>query len=346
MNQELTERYKQWMIAQRNNNEKTVKLMLTHTKWFFEWLKKKKLSINDVTQDIVDDYIVYCKERYSKNTLVTITANLRKLLVHFLKRKDIEIKVVQTSSPKRDKTPLTREEVNAMLEAAKENPLDEAILKTLYYSGMRKSELISLDIEDIDFENLKITVRYGKGDTYRRVNITKDCAMAIKKWLAVRPQPEKGDEKALFISVHRKRISKSYIRDIVKIYAAKAGIEKTVYPHKFRITHITHMAEANLDIKEIQAQTGHKDIKTLMRYIQYSSEKIRKSYEKVFERNDDDIIHTHNPPETETNAEYYKKLAFKKYLDGEINRKMLNEILETFDGKDEIDERIKDIAYS
>ncbi|HHO57256.1 MAG TPA: hypothetical protein ENJ70_01735 [Thermoplasmatales archaeon] len=197
-----------------------------------------------------------------------------------------------------------------------------------------------------NFQNLKITIRYGKGGEYRRVNITKNCAESIKRWLQVRPTPEKGSENALFLSPTGKRVSDSYIRDIVKIYAAKAGIEKKMYPHKFRITHITHMAEANLDIKEIQAQTGHKDIKTLMRYIQYSSEKIRKSYEKVFERNDDAIIYRHNPPETEMNAEYYKRLAFKKYLDGEIDRKILNEILETFDGKDEIDERIKDIAYS
>ena len=328
------------MIAVRNNSDKTVELMLKYTKWFLEWLEANGLDIEDVTQDIVNDYIVYCKERYSKNTLVTITANLRKLLIHFLKKKDLEIKV--------DKTPLTIEEVNAIFEAAKENPLDEAILKTLYYSGIRKIELVSLDIEDIDFENLKITVRHGKGETYRRVNITKDCAMAIRRWLTVRPQPEKGHEKALFISVHRKRISESYIRDMVKRYAAKAGIEKIAYPHKFRITNITHMAEHGLDIKEIQAQSGHKDIKTLMGYIQYASDRIRKSYEKVFERNDDFIPNKPKLHETELDINYYKKLAFKRYLDGEIDRETLNTILRTFERPDErarTCDKMRDIAY-
>jgi len=347
MNHELMKHYEQWMIAIRNNDKKTVKLMLKYTEWFLDWLQNKGLDIDSVTQDIINDYIVYCKERYSKNTLVTVTANLRKLLVHFLKRKDLEIKVMRVSSPNRDKTPLTREEVNAIFEVAKENPLDEAILKTLYYSGIRKNELVSLDIEDIDFENLKITVRHGKGDTYRRVNITKDCAMAIKRWLAVRPQPEKEHEKALFISVHRKRISESYIRDMVKRRAAKAGIKKVIYPHKFRITNITHMAEHGLDLREIQAQSGHKDIKTLIGYIQYASERIRKSYEKVFEK-EDFATDEPKPPEIELDGEYYKKIAFKRYLEGEIDRKTLNAMLESFEesgDKPKIHDKVTDVAY-
>ena len=134
MNQKLIEHYRQWMVAQRNNSEKTVELMLKYTRWFLEWIEKREININDVTQDIVNDYIAHCKERYSENTMVVITANLRKLFKHYLKRDDIEIKVARIKSPIRDKTPLTREEVHAMFRAAKNNSLDEAILKTLYLS--------------------------------------------------------------------------------------------------------------------------------------------------------------------------------------------------------------------
>ena len=119
-------------------------------------------------------------------------------------------------------------------------------------------------------------------------------------------------EKAIFLSPTGKRVSDSYIRNIVKIYAAKAGIEKTIYLHKFRITHITHMAEANLDIKEIQAQSGHRDIGTLMGYIHHTTERIRRAYEKAFERERIEISSYHEERQSITpkiSNEYYKRIA-------------------------------------
>ncbi|RLF42817.1 MAG: hypothetical protein DRN29_10915 [Thermoplasmata archaeon] len=85
-----------------------------------------------------------------------------------------------------------------------------------------------------------------------------------------------------------------------------------------------------------------------MGYIQYASERIRKSYEKVFERNDDFIPDKPKLPETELDIEYYKKLAFKRYLDGEIDRDTLNALLKSFEksiNKSKIHDKIKDVAY-
>jgi len=195
---------------------------------------------------------------------------------------------------------------------------------------MRQQELRNLDIDDIDFDRLQITIKHGKGDRHRVVNVTKDCAEAIKRWLQVRPEPKKGHEKALFISSYKQRIGSYYVWKTVKRNAAKVGITKNVYPHKFRITMITRMAEAGLSPREIQSQSGHKDLETLIGYIQHTPERIRESYERVFE-NDEFFSPQPNIKRSDVTPqmsnEHYKKMAMKKYLDNEITIDELHSIL-------------------
>jgi len=340
----LLQKYKQWMRVQRNNSENTIETMMKHTKKFLKWLNDNGKTIEDIDQDIADDYVGYIKQKYSHNSLVPIIANLRKFLIHFLK-KEVNIKMVQMTAPDIDKTPFTREEVKAIFREASDNPLAEAVLKTLYYSGLRSIELINLNIEDVDLVRLQVTVKHGKGDRSRTVNITRDCAMAIQRWLSVRPQALKGHENALFLSPKRRRISRSYLKMIVKKYASEAGITKQAYAHKFRITMITHMAENGCTLNEIQAQSGHRSIPTLLGYVQHTPQRIRKAYDRVFDDSDD------YAPEPKLKAfnmeysEYYKKMAFQRYLSGEIDIETLNTILHAFDDKEKPRPQNKDLAY-
>jgi len=343
MNQELLERYAAWLKAECDNVDKTIKNKVHFTKKFLEWLDGKGISIEEVDQDIVNEYILYCKEKYSRNSLVPITANLRKLLNDFM-GKGLKIKMARVHSADRDKTALTKEEIEAIFREASDDPLAEAILKTLYYSGIRRNELINLNIEDIDFNRLQITIRHGKGDGRRVVNISRDCAMALKRWLLVRPKPKKGREKAVFISPRRTRISTAYLHKIVKEYAARAGIGKPVYPHKFRITMITHMAEAGLSPREIQAQSGHRDIKVLMEYIQHVPDRIRKAYDEVFSV--DTELTVPNKFRVSGEEQHYKKLAIQRYLDGEIDHETLYMILQGLEEKKKPKTNVIDLAYS
>lgn len=325
--EEILERYAAWLKVKRDNSESTVKLCINLISRFFRWLNERRIDVEKINQRIVDDYLLYCNNKYSRNFLVAITITLRKFCI-FL-GKDIEVKIVHPKAPNRDKMPLTEKEVEAMFKAAEDNPLEYAILKTLYYSGIRQQELRNLDIDDIDFDRLQIIVKHGKGDRYRVVNITKDCAEAIKRWLVVRPKPKEGHEKALFISIYRTRVGSTYVWSIVKRKAAEVGINKNVYPHKFRITMISRMAEAGLSPKEIQAQSGHRDIGTLMGYIQHSPERIRSSYERVFEKGviskpKQDLRRESIP---QISNEYYKEMAIKKYLNNEIDADTLHSIL-------------------
>ena len=342
----LLQKYKQWMDVQRGNSEGTIETMMKHTKKFIQWMDDNGKTIEDIDQDTVDNYVSYIKQKYSQNSLVPIIANLRKFLIHFLK-KEVNIKMVQMTAPDIDKTPFTREEVKAIFREASDSPLAEAILKTLYYSGIRSSELVALNIEDIDLDRLQITVKHGKGDRSRTVNITRDCAMAIQRWLQIRPKAKKGHRNALFISSYRSRISPTFLRKIVKEYASRAGINRQVYIHKFRISMITHMAENGCTLNEIQIQSGHKDISVLLGYIQHTPQRIRKAYDKVFDDNKlEPLSNTKkvDAPKVE-DADYYKKAAFQRYLAKEIDRNMLDTMLQSFEDKGKPPTCNKDYAY-
>lgn len=324
------EKFARWCKLKRGNADGTIQVAKTHITQFLQWLQKLDISLDDIDQETMDDYLMYCNSKYAKNTMVPVTVTLRKFC-QFL-GEDIEVKVVQVKASNRDKTSLTKEQVEAMFKASKGDALEHAVLKTLYYTGMRQKELRNLDIEDVDFDRLRITIKHGKGDRSRTVNITQDCAAALNRWLMVRPKPKEGHEQALFLSCYHTRISSNLVWSIVKRNAAAAGIEKNVYPHKFRITNITRMAEAGLSPREIQAQSGHKDLETLIGYIQHSPERIRESYDRAFGHQPQ-----HPTPEPRTDgapeitAETQRKTAIQKYLDGEIDRELLNTVLSTIE---------------
>jgi len=264
--------------------------------------------------------------------MISVTIAIRKICA--LLEKDIVVKIARVKAPNREKVPLTRQEMETLFDEAQGNPKDYAVLKTLYYSGMRENELINLEIDDLDFDRLQITIKHGKGDRRRVVNITADCAQAIKRWLQVRPKPADGHGKVLFLSAKGMKMSHYHVYRIVVSNAANAGITKKVYPHLMRICHVSHSIEAGLSAREVQAQTGHKDISTLFGYVVHTPERIRASYNKVFE---DDSDTTDIPLKAipQVSNEYYKKLATQKYLSGEIDADTLHTILNTIEERSE-----------
>jgi hypothetical protein len=157
-----------------------------------------------------------------------------------------------------------------------------------------------------------------------------------------------GHEKALFISSLRQRITDYCLWNTVKKVAAQLGIQRNVYPHLMRISNITHMAEAGLSFQEMQIQTGHKDIATLIGYIQHNPERIRKSYERVFENDKikDNISDEKNKVEPNLSNEHYKKIAMQKYLDCEIDADTLHSILTTLEDKKQNTKKSIDPSYA
>jgi len=128
-----------------------------------------------------------------------------------------------------------------------------------------------------------------------------------------------------------------WLWETVKKLAANTGIKKRVYPHKFRISAITHMTEAGLSVQEMTAFSGHRSMTTLIGYIQHCPSRIRQSYEKAFQDTEQHET-TRENNEPVGNNEHWKTEAIKKYLAGDMDQDMLHTIL-TEVGKKE-DEKI------
>lgn len=330
------EKFRMWLKV-RGKSDGTIK---SYTWWIQHFLQYTENSIQEIKQSNIDDFVCHIMDNHSDNSVRIATIALKTFLIKYLEL-PLKVHILNKTTIYRDKTPFTIEEVKKMFAVTKDNPLYHVILKVLYYSALRRQEVINLDLDDV-LPSLQLRVKCGKGKEYKVVNITRDCMAAIQRYIQVRLKPHKRHEKALFITNSRQRITRGGIYHIVKTASAMAGIDRPAYPHKFRITAITHMAEAGLDISEIQAQTHHQEIKSLVGYIQHSQRRIREQYEKAFENNGIEV----KPPQLQMDREYYKQMAIKKYLDKEIDLATLHDMLTTIEQKKDKKQRKEfNIAY-
>lgn len=169
---------------------------------------------------------------------------------------------------------LTIQEVQAMLKASEENERDNILLKTLFYLGLRNSEAMSLNIEDIDIPNRIVKVVQGKGKKDRYVPIpTKEFAEELQRYIG-----ERRTGKLFYISDR-------HIRRIVKKYAIKAGLRKPeeIHPHTLRHSYATFLQNQGTPLNIIQEILGHARIDTTTIYVHLAMEKKREFVEKAFE---------------------------------------------------------------
>ena len=163
---------------------------------------------------------------------------------------------------------------------------DYAIITLFLNCGMRLSELVGINIQDVDFSESKMTV-IGKGNKERTIYLNKACIKAIKDYLAVRPkQGVKMDKlnshKALFLSERRERISKRTVQYIVDKELRAAGLDTSKYSaHKLRHTAATLMYQyGNVDIRALQELLGHESISTTEIYTHVNNQQVRDAIEK------------------------------------------------------------------
>ncbi len=197
--------------------------------------------------------------------------------------------MLSLSSPKMEKyLPefLTEGEVTKLIESAfAKNESDErglrdrAILETFYSTGIRISELVGLDIEDIDFIGGIIKVM-GKGRKERLVPIGDTAMLAIREYLEKR----KIDARALFLNKSKARISARGVRDIVEKYIHLAGIREGVSPHTLRHSFATHLLNRGADLRTVQELLGHANLSTTQIYTHLTTEKLKSVYDKAHPR--------------------------------------------------------------
>lgn len=180
----------------------------------------------------------------------------------------------------------SRKLLDATLDDDDENKeRDYAIITIFLNCGIRLSELVGINIKDIDFSENKLNV-IGKGNKERTIYLNKACINAIESYLKVRPVEgikldDKKSKDALFLSKRRERISKRTVQYIVDKELKKAGLDTTKYStHKLRHTAATLMYQyGNVDIRALQELLGHESISTTEIYTHVNNEQVRNAVE-------------------------------------------------------------------
>jgi len=173
-----------------------------------------------------------------------------------------------------------------LVEIDEDDPLairDRAILELMYSSGLRLSELINLDMNEIDFSDALVTVT-GKGKKTRTVPVGRHAVKALKAWLKRRNHFADDNETAIFVSRRGQRISARNIQQRLKQWAIKQGLANHVHPHMLRHSFASHLLESSGDLRAVQELLGHADISTTQIYTHLDFQHLAKVYDKAHPR--------------------------------------------------------------
>ena len=274
-------------------NEKKVSLNTLQSykrdlKQFENYLGTIEGKYNELTNDGIKDYIKYMQEQGKKTSTISRgLAAIRSFYQYETKNKQVEKDPTEgIQSPKIEKrvpSVLTSSEVALLLEQPKNVDLkgtrDKAMLEFAYATGMRVTEIISLNVEDINLETGYATCRNGKKE--RTVPIGEMSLKALKDYMlnARHTMIKDDNEQALFVNVTRQGFWK-----IIKYYKEQAHIDKDITPHVLRHSFATHLLQNGADLKSIQTMLGHSDILSTQIYMQFQDESLKNVYKKAHPR--------------------------------------------------------------
>ncbi|MBU1852748.1 MAG: tyrosine recombinase XerC [Candidatus Omnitrophica bacterium] len=160
---------------------------------------------------------------------------------------------------------------------------DRAILETLYSSGIRVSELVGLNRDNIDFISGVIKV-FGKGKKERLAPVGDRALRAMRNYLEGLNPSDIKEKKAAFLNKSGRRISDRAVRRIVEKYIRKTSLNEKISPHSLRHSFATHLLDKGADLRSVQELLGHANLSTTQIYTHVTTERLRESYEKVHPR--------------------------------------------------------------
>jgi integrase/recombinase XerC len=216
-------------------------------------------------------------------------AAVRSFFRHMVREGVVPINVARLvrtpKAPKRLPGVPSPEQVNTLLDGVASGKLDRphpardrAIFELLYGCGMRVSELVGLNLDDIDRSEGWLRLR-GKGRKERQVPLPRQAAEALERYLGERPIVR--DERAAILNHRGNRLTPQGLRGIVKLYLTCLNSDPTLHPHSFRHAYATHLLSAGADLRAIQELLGHARLSTTQKYTQVSLTDLMAVYDKA-----------------------------------------------------------------
>lgn len=284
------EQFLKFLEIEKNSSPHTIKNYRSDLVEFFKFIGKN--SLKDINYLEIRKFLAYLKEKEFLKTTVSRKLACLKSFFKYLTRERLlttnPASGIQT--PKRDRrlpSFLEIKEVEHLIEAAKgdkwETKRDLAILETLYSSGIRVSELVGLNEEDVDLLSHLIKVR-GKGKKERIVPIGSCAVNAIKSYVDSAPLDLEKRSVPLLINRRKTRLTDRSVRRIILKYAGLAALKKGISPHTLRHSFATHLLDSGADLRSVQELLGHAHLSTTQIYTHVSAKRLREAYDQAHPR--------------------------------------------------------------
>jgi integrase/recombinase XerD len=285
--------YIQHLRVERGLSRHTVESYATDLTRLGGWLASDGLVLDEVDEAVVAAFLVSLSQRgLSARTQARALSSTRGFFRFLVQEGRQQHDPTELLDGPRllSKLPdiLNRDEVLRLLQApAGEKPnrvRDRAMLHTMYAAGLRVSELVNLDLGDVNLDEGFVAV-LGKGSKRRIVPLGAHARAAMGEYLAkVRGKWARPSSRACFVTARGKAMTRQGFWAIVKKYARAAGITKPISPHKLRHSFATHLLAGGADLRSVQTMLGHADISTTQIYTHVTGEHLRKMHERYHPR--------------------------------------------------------------
>ena len=260
---------------------------------YHNYVDENSINYLKADENKIKEYLQYLQEIGKKSSTISRSlASIRSFYQFLIRTKLIkEDPTVNIQSPKIEKrvpSILTSKEIELLLDQPKDVDLkgtrDKAMLEFAYATGMRVTEIISLDRDDVNLEEGDVVCRFGSKQ--RNIPLGSLSLKALKEYIEEsRPYLIRDENvKALFVNINGKRLTRQGFWKIVKYYKEQAHITKDITPHVLRHSFATHLLQNGADLKAIQMMLGHSDISSTQVYMQFQDEGIKNVYRKAHPR--------------------------------------------------------------
>jgi integrase/recombinase XerC len=294
VSKELAQKFLTYLREERDASEHTLRNYGMDVESFRAFLEKQKGPKNgpvDWAATTSQDFRAYLSSLHGKNAKGSIARRMAALrsFFRFLAKKgfisrDDSALVPIPKAEKKLPVTLSVAQVDALLaEPEKESPQgrrDRAILELLYASGLRVSELVGLDLEDLPASPKKggSFRLIGKGRKERLAVFGETAGEALEEYLAVRADFLPGEEPALFLNQRGGRLTSRSVERLIQGHALKAGLPGDITPHTLRHSFASHLLANGADLRLIQELLGHSSLSTTQKYTHVEMEKLRSDY--------------------------------------------------------------------
>ena len=298
--QSATDRFLRYLKVERNSSDLTIKSYREDLLILQEFLADSMGGCpapGQITPRDLRTYVAALHEAgYAKSSVARRLASLRSFF-RFAQREGLcdSNPAKPLRNPRRErKLPhfLSGAQIGKLLSAPPSNETlglrDRAILETLYSAGLRVSELVGINLDDLDLEDGLVRVR-GKGKKERLAPLGSHAVRAIRRWSRVRDRLPAGKPKGkvsppLFLNKFGNRLSTRSVARMLEKYLKLTGLDMRTSPHTLRHSFATHLLDRGADIRSVQELLGHKSLVTTQIYTHVSTSGLRKVYEKAHPR--------------------------------------------------------------